>query len=98
MQDPAGIAWEVYRNMKDVEYFNDTAIGEILVPIPQDDPEMSAVNETCASSLHGQFMPFYNGGGIINALAEGRYQAVSAGSNPSGEIHEKSFKHYDATD
>lgn len=28
VQDPAGIAWEVYRNMKDVEYFNDTAMGE----------------------------------------------------------------------
>ena len=37
--------------------------AKILVPIPQDDPEMSAVNETCASSLHGQFMPFHNGGG-----------------------------------
>lgn len=29
---------------------------------------------------------------LINALAEGRYQAVSAGSNPTGEIHEKSFQ------
>ena len=28
VQDPAGIAWEVYRNMKDVEYFNDTAMGK----------------------------------------------------------------------